>query len=586
MARSASADEPPRGRFRQAWEHRRWRALVASTAVSGIGDWLYFTAFAVWLFNRTGSAGWLGGALTARLLCYVVLGPLGGAVAARYRRVRLMVVLDIGRAIAMLGLAIVVGTDGPPLLGVALAIAASMLTVPYRPALAAATPFVVPESALAAANGAEAVVGQLTVFAGPALATLILEVGSAAAAMIVNAATFILAAVLIAGTGDVGGGSAGATTDRDESGQAMGKVGVVAEMRKGWLVLTNVPGLFALNALVVTSVLAFGAEQVLHVLVAEDQLGRGAEFVGALTAAIGIGGLVIAPFAGRVAASRSPGPWLIACAVLQGGPLLLLGYITSPVLAISLLAIEGVGVIVFEVLAITLLQRLAGEHLSQVFGIQDSLSAAGQLVGAIGAPVLVAVAGVTTSCAVAGGLLVVFGVAGAPWLMRCGRAAHAKGQQTAPIVDELMTLGLFHGADRAAVEAVAAALVPERVETGTVVVEEGHPADDLFVIMQGRFSAATSAHGTLRLMAAGDWFGEIGVLEHRPRTASVVAETAGELWRIPGAAFLDAMLGMAALPDPVRLGVASRLSLTSPISGVGAAARQDRGLRDAVLAGD
>jgi len=42
--------------FRQAWAHRRWRALLASTAVSGIGDWLYFTAFAVWLFNRTGSA--------------------------------------------------------------------------------------------------------------------------------------------------------------------------------------------------------------------------------------------------------------------------------------------------------------------------------------------------------------------------------------------------------------------------------------------------------------------------------------------------------------------------------------------------
>ena len=69
-----------------------------------------------------------------------------------------------------------------------------MLTIPYRPAITAATPHVVAESALAAANGAEATIGQLSIFAGPALAALILAVGSPALAIVVNAATFAVAA--------------------------------------------------------------------------------------------------------------------------------------------------------------------------------------------------------------------------------------------------------------------------------------------------------------------------------------------------------------------------------------------------------
>jgi CRP-like cAMP-binding protein len=174
-----------------------------------------------------------------------------------------------------------------------------------------------------------------------------------------------------------------------------------------------------------------------------------------------------------------------------------------------------------------------------------------------------AAAGFSAACAVGGGVLVAFGVVFAPALLRCGRVATDRAADLAPYIEELLMLGLFEGASRAAVESVAAAIVPEQVDTGTVVVEEGHPADDLFVVRAGSFSVATRAHGTLRLMSPGDWFGEIGVLEHRPRTATVVAETRGELWRIPGAAFLSALNELTVLPDPVRRGVAARLTLSS-----------------------
>jgi hypothetical protein len=452
------------------------------------------------------------------------------------------------------------------LLATAIVLVGSALTTPYRPALAAATPYVVPESLLAAANGAEATVGQLMWFAGPALATLILTIGSASIAMAVNAATFVVAALFVAASGDLGGERRTSTSGADGPRPA----GILAGVAEGWQALVRVPGLFMLNALIVATIFAFGAESILHVIAAEDRLGRGAEFVGALTAAIGVGGLIVAPLAGRIAGCSRPGPWLVACAVLQGAPLVAIGFISTPIVALIVLAIEGVGVILFEVLAITLLQRLAGERISQVFGIQDSMSAGAQLLGAIAAPLLVAGPGLTTACAASGGALVVFGIAGAPQLLRTGRLAAASGADLAPVVDELLALD--------------AAVTPELVETGSVIVEEGHDADDLFVIRAGTFSAATRAGGTLRLMSAGDWFGEIGVLGRRPRSATVVAESAGELLRIPGPAFLAAIEEMTAVPDPLYRSMHARLALSS-FSARAGARQEDRGLRDVPAAG-
>lgn len=165
--------------------------------------------------------------------------------------------------------------------------------------------------------------------------------------------------------------------------------------------------------------------------------------------------------------------------------------------------------------------------------------------------------------ALGGGVLVAFSVLAAPALLRCGRLAESEAQRIAPIVDELAGLGVFEGVNRAAIEAIAAAAVVQPVSAGDVVITEGAVPDDLYVIRAGTFSATTAARGTLRLMTVGDWFGEIGLIERRPRTASVVAQSPGELWRIPGVVFLQAVEAMSAIPDPLRRGVAARLRLSA-----------------------
>ena len=71
-----------------ALRHRDFRLLMASAAVSQVGDWLYNVALTVYVYDRTHSTAWIGFVTLLRLLPYVVLAPVGGVVADRYERGR------------------------------------------------------------------------------------------------------------------------------------------------------------------------------------------------------------------------------------------------------------------------------------------------------------------------------------------------------------------------------------------------------------------------------------------------------------------------------------------------------------------
>ena len=209
------------GTFRGAWRHRRWRWLLASYAVSTTGDFLYFVALIVLLYDATGSAGWVAASAVARMLAYVFLSPFGGVVADRFDRLRLLVWLDVARAGVMVVLAVVAWTDGSPALAIVLAVACTVGTVPYRPATVAATPTLVGEDDLAAANALESVVAQVSYFAGPALGALVVALTDPGTAFMANAATFLLSAALVLKAGPMGadGVSSAASTARVAAGR-------------------------------------------------------------------------------------------------------------------------------------------------------------------------------------------------------------------------------------------------------------------------------------------------------------------------------------------------------------------------------
>src|SRR5438270_11419758 len=100
------ADMPSTPRRHRLPGGRPFHLLLAGLAISACGDWLYNVALLALVYERTGSATWVSLTTAARLIPVVTLGPLGGVLADRYDRRRLMVGADLMRA----GLMVLPGT--------------------------------------------------------------------------------------------------------------------------------------------------------------------------------------------------------------------------------------------------------------------------------------------------------------------------------------------------------------------------------------------------------------------------------------------------------------------------------------------
>jgi MFS family permease len=113
----------PSGTIRSALRYPDFRWLLSALAVSQIGDWLYNLALVVLVYDRTHSALWAGVTTAARVVPVVVLGPLGGVLAGRFDRRRIMIICDLTRMGLMVLLA---------------AVAAFQLPIVFAPVIAAA----------------------------------------------------------------------------------------------------------------------------------------------------------------------------------------------------------------------------------------------------------------------------------------------------------------------------------------------------------------------------------------------------------------------------------------------------------------
>ena len=173
------------------------RALIAASAASQLGDWLFNAALLGYVYSATGSAGWVGAATICRLMPYVLLGPVGGMIADRYDQRTVLLVGDLLRCSLMLALAAVVATEAPVELVIALTALASAAGTAERPAAMAMLPRMVGESRLAPANALLHTVQDLGVVVGPAIGAILLAVAPDAVAFLVNGATFAASAALI-----------------------------------------------------------------------------------------------------------------------------------------------------------------------------------------------------------------------------------------------------------------------------------------------------------------------------------------------------------------------------------------------------
>ena len=536
--------------------HPQLVAVLGAEAASATGDSVFWVGLLVWLLGRPDGTGLIALAAVARLAPRVVFGAAGGVVADRYDRRVVLVTLDLVRAALMVGLAVWVAADGPAVAVLAGVFVVYVLAAPYRPALSAGIPVVVGERDAAAANALDGTVRQVATFLGPLLGTAVLLLGSPSWAFAVDGITFVISAVLVASVGRLRGTPPAARLRRlgrrDRSWFASTRAGVASVVEQ--------PGLSLTMWLVFVFSVARGFELVLLVLVAEDRLRMGAEGVGVLNAAIGVGALCAVPLVRQISGIRRPAAAVVVSLLLTSVPLALLGVIARPVTACAVLVAVGVGVVVFEVLAVTIVQRLSRvEFLGRVFGIENMAVYGGKLAGALLGPLLVTLFSLEDALLVAALLVSVSAVVAVPGLHRVARASLARREALLPTVRVFSRLALFDGASEPALERLATTSEPVAVARDAEVVREGDLPDDLYVIRSGRFAVVKDGT-TVATLATDDWFGEIGLLNDIPRTATVVAVTVGEVWRIHGAEFLAAINESALPPAALLEGISSRLA--------------------------
>jgi hypothetical protein len=286
------------------------------------------------------------------------------------------------------------------------------------------------------------------------------------------------------------------------------------------------------------------------VLVADELLGTGRSGFAALNAALGVGAFVGVLLTSWLARSQRPLPLISCTTLLAGVPVALLALVHMPQVAGALMLASGVGSVLTEVLALTMLQRATPRRvIASVFGILDSLMVCAILLGSLIAPTLIDVIGLRASLVLVGAVVPMTAIVLAGWLHRAARRAAQRSTLLEPDVVLLAGLPWLTGALRPTLEALAATATTERVAAGVRIIEQGRTPDDFFVLVSGaldvlRWGRPGEPERHVARLEPGAGFGEIGLLRRVARTASVVATEPSVIMRITGHRFVAAVSGV------------------------------------------
>lgn len=513
-------------------------------------EWTFTVALSVYAFNQ-GGATEVGLVSLLRMLPSAVLAPFASAVADRWRRDLALTLVSILRCLASAGIAVIVATGGPALYVYALAILSTAAALLYRPVNSALLPLLCRTPAeLASANVVRGLLDSVSTLVGPALAALLLAGGSTSAGFWAVAGIAGLSAAF----------TLGLRVEEPERPPTRGSV--LGGLLLGARVWLRSGQMRVLLTLLSAQVLTRGALSVFSVLVAVDLLGMGEAGTGTLTAALGAGAIVGSLFASVFVGSRRLAVWFGAGVAMWGAPLVALALLPHESSALALFAVIGVGNALVDVGVFTLVARLAPERvLARVFGLLESVGALAVGAGSVLAAQIASSTSLREALWVIGligpALVVIF------WfpLRRLDDAMVARDEDLAL----LRTVSVFDPLPLPALEQLAAGLRTRWVAAGETLYAEGDPPDGCVVIRQGH--ADVVGHGqTIATVGPGELVGEIALLRHVPRTATVRATTDMDLRLLDTDRFLLVVTGWESSREVSREHVEEQLNRYSPDS--------------------
>jgi MFS family permease len=390
-----------------------FRKLSVARVVSFVGDSLSLVALMLHVAQTTGQALAVAALLLVGDFAPALLSPVSGAISDRFDRRRVMIVCELVQCALLV--AIAVALPPLPLLLVLVGVRALAGQI-FQPASRAAIPALVPSKDLQAANstlgfgtnGAEAL--------GPLVAAALLPFVGIRGVLLVDAASFLLSAILLTRLPALRPTPDGTRSDgapaRSLLGQAREGLGYIWSRRPVRIVALGFCAVVAAN----------GIDDVALLVLATDTLQAGESAVGLLLGAVGIG-LLIGYLLLTRTANRSMLTLLVAGFAVSSVGNLLTGLAWAVVAAFTVQLIRGVGIAAMDVASNTLLQRLVPDRmLGRVFGNLYGAIGAAAAVSYIGGGLLLDATDAPTTFLVAGtaGTLATLAVA-----LTLPRATHA-----------------------------------------------------------------------------------------------------------------------------------------------------------------
>ena len=393
--------------------HGDLRLLLAAGLVTMTGDWMLSVGLVYTVYDVTGSTLASAVALMAAFVPQVVTGLVAGVFVDRWSRARTMVVGNVLMAVGITPLLLVHGADDVWIVYAVLA-ANAVLDVFVATADSAMLPLIVPGEGRLTANALNGQVGHVARLVGGAVGGVVAATGGLGAVVVVDAASFLLAALLVQLIRTPTKPPREVDADAAATGAAAAVRRAAVEWREG---ASTVRRSRVLKVLLVFSLITAIGEGIMGTLFTpyvKDVLEGNAATLGTVSSAQAIGGILggfVAAAAGRRWSSRALFGWgavvfgLVDLAIFVYP----VAYVAAwpAVLGMALVGFPGAVMIAART---TLLQdHSTDEQRGRIFALLFAVSALSLTVGAVAAGFLGESLGIIEVLALQGGGYVLAG---------------------------------------------------------------------------------------------------------------------------------------------------------------------------------
>jgi MFS family permease len=376
---------------------RNFALLWFGGLISVAGDWVLYAALPFFVYERTHSTIATAGMIAAELGPSIAVGSIAGVWVDRVDRRRLLAVTNLLQALTVSAL-LVVAHGGPLWLVYAVAGGQSVLSSFSQPAESALLPSLVAPEVLLAANSLAALNRRVARLVGVPLGGLLLGLLGLTPVVLVDSASFLAAAAMIAAV---------VLPQRIRTGEP---TSFSSEWRAGLSLIRRDRPIAVLFA--VLGLMTFGGTMLdpLYVAWVHDSLHRGPQIYALLLTVHSVSGIVGALAVGTWGSRFTPRLMVGWFSFVAGAALIVKFDVPIVELAIALSLIGGATSVISSVAVETLAQSTVPEDFrGRVFAALGASGALFSLAGAVIGGVAAHLIGVTPMLNVASGLVILAG---------------------------------------------------------------------------------------------------------------------------------------------------------------------------------